>query len=1327
MSNAYPAHAEITDEDCGTAFNASCKGRYVTSTLRGMLDTGAYPCMRRNAQGLSDKIRVNIEVRVAKQGVGSVSKTCGKVILDDGSSISNTKNGLRTLVLPDFEHDLWSIYEIAKAGYTAIFDSNGAKLYYNDDLRIQGTMFAEEKVDHDRRQYYMSLPIQVYVPEHNEESEIEMSANVVSAIHKLSDAELVHGRCGHIGSEYMRRATQDSKYIIPSTPHGCADCSRAKGTSHKHCRIRPEERTPKKPGEYTVSDICGPFFPSNEGIRYAEIFLDEASFYVWVECYQRKSDHVDGLARAVVEFLTRSGRKMRVHRTDGCGTNRSKRGRDYYLQEKIRHEFSGAYDSNNNGRIENLIRTCQEGVRTSILKANVPPSLTSECYKWWEYTWNRLSIIQDPARPGKYCSRLNLIENHRIPFPIEWMREFGVSVHVKIADLSRYGGKHQNVPRAYEGVFIGYSAFGPNCYRIYDLAYKTIRDNVPKSYCTTFDDIYPFHDETLWPVGELMHRNFAFTHGDATDSENESDTIPADSYAFDIPTDDNREPTLLIANHQPGPLTPHTTVNSQVELTKEKQKPPEEPINDSQDTRYITPVKVNPGGVARQVKRLELLHEGRITRQRTRNDPPQVRVAHTKNRRIATQHLQHIPDDSNSDSVLETKRDIQVKGKRGELKVGTKIYAIDSSRDGPKAYRGVIDSLKEDGTYITFDADKSTSFGPYTSDEIYTNIRDINKDIQEKVTTGEWELTNSSANSADGRIDLSSIPRVMLNDPKSRKEAMESIIWPWLSDAEVAELYALKNLGTYSLVDPKAETIKYGSRPRLLRSKWVYKIKWKSDGELDKFKARLTACGYSQRYGIDYHDTHAYVTNVKILRMILQIYNSDATFKCEHWDVSNAFVNAPIDEVIYIAQPEGHAVPGKEDWILRLHKALYGTKQAANAWQKMVVHIMNKVGAKSIDADPATYTLEDAKGGFVIVGTHVDDFMVVFNPLGSELRNQIWKAFEEEVKITNTGEIHWALQTRIDRDAINGILKLSQGNYVRSLIEKYKDLGLKEYDTPVSEGDSELCDSDLPRTPMDKEAVAQFPFQEIVGSLRWLVGMTRPDIAVATQKAAKWATKGSIHLIHRLKRVLGYLKKYPDDGMVFTRPTTSTPILRQAADASLGDAEKGLSTLGNLEWFEGAAIGWHSNRSKRVALSTGESETMSLVKAGKTNIYLKDVIRSLPRAALKGTLGPTDVLEDNKSAVDLLSHAGKQKNSRHYGMEFYALRGYVNRKEINIVKVPTESNPADFFTKVLAGPKFHEFKGAIMQNHLFKASGEGLSHRDEIINAICATACLVEV
>ena len=77
-------------------------------------------------------------------------------------------------------------------------------------------------------------------------------------------------------------------------------------------------------------------------------------------------------------------------------------------------------------------------------------------------------------------------------------------------------------------------------------------------------------------------------------------------------------------------------------------------------------------------------------------------------------------------------------------------------------------------------------------------------------------------------------------------------------------------------------------------------------------------------------------------------------------------------------------------------------------------------------------------------------------------------------------------------------------------------------------------------------------------------------------------------------------------------------------------------------------------------------------------------------------------------------------------MEFYALRGYVNRGEIRIIKVPTETNPADFFTKVLSGPKFHAFKRSIMQNHMSPTPNEQ-SPKDELVNAICTMACGIEV
>ena len=146
-----------------------------------------------------------------------------------------------------------------------------------------------------------------------------------------------------------------------------------------------------------------------------------------------------------------------------------------------------------------------------------------------------------------------------------------------------------------------------------------------------------------------------------------------------------------------------------------------------------------------------------------------------------------------------------------------------------------------------------------------------------------------------------------------------------------------------------------------------------------KLKARLTAMGCFQREGIDYHNTFASVARTKTLRVLLCIYNSNSTYSCEHWDIKNAFVNAPIDEDIWIELPEGHSVPGvdKSKHVLRLAKALYGTKQAAYAWQQHLKLLLGQCGATPLMYDNSVYKVTDADGGWVLMGTHVDDLFVV--------------------------------------------------------------------------------------------------------------------------------------------------------------------------------------------------------------------------------------------------------------------------------------------------------------------------------------------------------------
>ena len=101
----------------------------------------------------------------------------------------------------------------------------------------------------------------------------------------------------------------------------------------------------------------------------------------------------------------------------------------------------------------------------------------------------------------------------------------------------------------------------------------------------------------------------------------------------------------------------------------------------------------------------------------------------------------------------------------------------------------------------------------------------------------------------------------------------------------------------------------------------------RTDGTIEKYKARLVVKGYRQKECLDYFDTYSPVTIITSIRMLIVIA---AVYKLEihQMNVKMAFLNGDLEEEIYLKQPEGFIVPGQERKVYRLVKSLYSLKQA---------------------------------------------------------------------------------------------------------------------------------------------------------------------------------------------------------------------------------------------------------------------------------------------------------------------------------------------------------------------------------------------------------------
>ena len=160
-----------------------------------------------------------------------------------------------------------------------------------------------------------------------------------------------------------------------------------------------------------------------------------------------------------------------------------------------------------------------------------------------------------------------------------------------------------------------------------------------------------------------------------------------------------------------------------------------------------------------------------------------------------------------------------------------------------------------------------------------------------------------------------------------------------------------------------------------IRCRWVFTIKYKADGTIERCKARLVAKGYTQTYGIDYMETFALVAKINIVRILLSLAVNLA-WVSHQFDVKNAFLHGNLHEKVYMELPPGcnQQTKGNKQ-VCRLRKSLYGLKQSPRAWFGRFTSFMKSIGYKQSNSDHTLFLKHNLEQITTLI-VYVDDMIV---------------------------------------------------------------------------------------------------------------------------------------------------------------------------------------------------------------------------------------------------------------------------------------------------------------------------------------------------------------
>ena len=522
-------------------------------------------------------------------------------------------------------------------------------------------------------------------------------------------------------------------------------------------------------------------------------------------------------------------------------------------------------------------------------------------------------------------------------------------------------------------------------------------------------------------------------------------------------------------------------------------------------------------------------------------------------------------------------------------------------------------------------------------------------------------------------FDAFSAEEFCVDDPKSWEDAMNSQLKNKWKDATDKEYNSLMRHNAWTLCELPAGR-------NVVSNRWVFRTKTDESGEACRFKARLVAKGFSQKYGTDYLETFAPVVRHDSIRCLISIAVNRGML-LHQFDVETAFLNGKLDETIFMKQPEGYIVEGKENLVCKLSCSLYGLKQSPRCWNFVLKDQLLDMGLNCSENDPCVYEgIIDSER--VMLAVYVDDMILAAT--SENVIKHAHKLFLDRFDVKYIGPLRYFLGVRIVHHP-NSIL-LVQDRYAENVVKKFRMDDSFPVSTPMEAG-SVL----VKRTEGDKE-FDPFIYQSAIGCLLYLSNFTRPDLCFAVHKLAQFSKDPSEVHWKAVKRVLSYLKGTLKLGIKFEKECIGNIIVVFCDADFAGDLQDRKSTSGHVLFNGKCPISWLCQKQSITALSTAEAEYVSLCEAAKKIVWTRRLFTDLNCPQTE----PTIVYEDNKAAIAIsLASPGENPKVKHIALRYHYTRDCIENRVIKLEYCSSQEMTADIFTKPLPKDTFLRLRNSL--------------------------------